>query len=238
MIKRVYRKIKANSWMLRSIFKTIYFNFHYLPFRQAVKLPILLYKPHFYESRGKIFIDSENIRFGMIRLGVLTSRVYPNSGILYTNQGGEIHFKGACQIGNSSAIIIGENGNVIFGDDFRASGSTKITSCIGIEFGVKTRLGWDTNFMDTSFHPLYDMENKCFKKAYGKITIGDDNWFSSQCVIMHSVTTPERCIFGMRSIVTRGGNYESYCVHGGSPIKVLTRGVMRYYGKDIVKEYL
>lgn len=32
--------------MLRSIFSTIYFNLYYLPFKQAIKLPILLYKPH------------------------------------------------------------------------------------------------------------------------------------------------------------------------------------------------
>ena len=27
--------------------QSIWFNFHYLPFSQAMKLPILLYKPHF-----------------------------------------------------------------------------------------------------------------------------------------------------------------------------------------------
>lgn len=54
---------------------------------------------------------------------------------------------------------------------------------------------------------------------------------------MHSVTTPERCIFGMGSVLTRGAKYESYCVHGGSPIRVLSRNVMRVYGQDRITDY-
>lgn len=91
--------------------------------------------------------------------------------------------------------------------------------------------------MDTNSHMLYDIEKKKFKKAFGKINIGSNNWFGTQCMIMPSVETPERCIFGARTIVTRGGQYESYCVHGGNPVRVLTRNVMRIIGQDIIKDY-
>ena len=66
---------------LRSIFSSIYFNFKYLPFKQAVKLPILLYKPHFLKLKGKVVIDAPKINTGMIRLGFHSVSVYPNSGI-------------------------------------------------------------------------------------------------------------------------------------------------------------
>lgn len=46
----------------------LYFNFKYLPFRQALKIPILLYKPHFMGLSGKINIEGP-ISFGMISLG-------------------------------------------------------------------------------------------------------------------------------------------------------------------------
>lgn len=60
--------------MLRSIFSTIYFNLYYLPFKQAIKLPILLYKPHLINvNRGGVKIQSNKIHFGMIRLGIPTS---------------------------------------------------------------------------------------------------------------------------------------------------------------------
>ncbi len=56
MIKKIINKIKENRWVLRSIIPTIYFNFHYLPFRQAIKLPIFLYKPHLKLMKGTITI--------------------------------------------------------------------------------------------------------------------------------------------------------------------------------------
>lgn len=40
------------------IFQTIYFNFHHLPLKQAIFLPIILYKPQLVSTKGKIIIDS------------------------------------------------------------------------------------------------------------------------------------------------------------------------------------
>ena len=52
-------KIWNKRWMLRSLFSTIYFNFHYLPFNQAIRLPILLYKPHLVKCKGSVNISKE-----------------------------------------------------------------------------------------------------------------------------------------------------------------------------------
>lgn len=173
----------------------------------------------------------------MIRLGFFGGRMYPDNGIQIFNQG-TIIFKGGCRIGNNSYLLTGPDGKIIFGDDFMVSATTKIIAFCQIDFGKHTRLGWDCIVMDTNFHPLYDMEKERFKAAYGPIKIGDFNWFGTQSLIMHSVETPERCIFGARSVVTRGGKYEPYCVHGGSPIRVLSRNIMRVYGKDKIDKYI
>lgn len=50
-------KIANNFWVLKYIFPTLYFNFHYLPFGQAIKLPIFLYKPRLLRCDGKITIS-------------------------------------------------------------------------------------------------------------------------------------------------------------------------------------
>ena len=152
----------------------------------------------------------------MIKLGKHIVSIYPNSGIIWENHGGSIEFKGNCKIGNNSSLSFGNKTKVIFGDDFLASTTLKLVSYKGITFGQSTRLGWDCLIMDTNFHPLYDMTKERFKKASGQIEIGDFNWFGTQCKIMHSVKTPERCIFGMNSIITRGCEMKSYCVMGGS----------------------
>ena len=53
---KLISKIKSKKWVLRSVIPTIYFNFHYLPFKQAIKLPIFLYKPHLKLMKGTVTI--------------------------------------------------------------------------------------------------------------------------------------------------------------------------------------
>ena len=212
--------------------KVILFNFHYLPFKQAIKLPILLYKPKFIRLKGKIKIESKTIRTGMIRMGFRLCGIYPDTGITWENNGGEIIFKGNLIIGNDSYLVFGEKTHVEFGDDFLNTARFRIVSYRGVKFGQSTRCGWDTLIMDTNFHPLYDLVKKEFKRASGKIEIGDYNWFGTQCKVMHSTITPERCIFGMNTIVTRNCIKKPYCVMGGEPVRILSENVMRDLEND------
>ena len=221
--------------------KSVYFNFHYLPFHQAKKLPFFIYKMDCICAKGKVVIEAEDITKGMIQLGQRIVSLYPNSGICWENKGGTVIFHGKCSIGGNSAISIGENSILEFGDDFISTAGLKIATYHGIKFGNHARVGWDSLIMDTNFHPLYDLNKKKFKSASGRISIGDYNWFGTGCRIMHSVSTPERCIFGMNSIVTRGSEMKSNCVMGGNPDRVLSENVIRKYDCDTeekVKEYL
>lgn len=52
-MKRINNKIE----ILRSLPKTIYFNFKYLPIRQALHLPIILYRPNLINLKGRIEIQ-------------------------------------------------------------------------------------------------------------------------------------------------------------------------------------
>lgn len=140
--------------LLRSLPASVYFNFHYLPLRQAVKLPIMLYKPRFLELKGTVRIEGDNIRTGMIQLGFSTVSLYPNTGIMVENHGGEIVFKGRTKIGNASSISIGGKGRVEFGDSFVATAALKLTSYCSIRFAPRVLCAWECTFMDTDFHKL------------------------------------------------------------------------------------
>lgn len=77
-------KLFKYSWCLRNIICTIWFNFHYLPFKQAVFLPIVLYKPKIIISKGSIVINVP-VRPFMIQLGRPIVYMYPNSGVMFKN---------------------------------------------------------------------------------------------------------------------------------------------------------
>lgn len=55
-LKKFIKKVRSNLPVLRYLPQTLWFNFHYLPWRQAVRLPILLYKPRFVDVKGTVKI--------------------------------------------------------------------------------------------------------------------------------------------------------------------------------------
>ena len=125
ILKRVWRGRRILRYILHSVF----FNFHYLPFHEAVKLPILLYKPKLLKLKGTIKIKQEDkIGFGMIRLGFPEVSLYPNTGIVFENYGGTVVFKGQCCIGNNSYLSIGPKAIVEFGNRFSATTTFRLTS--------------------------------------------------------------------------------------------------------------
>lgn len=71
MSNKIKNLIKAVPY----IFQTVYFNFHHLPFKQAIFLPIILYKPQLVSIKGKIIIDGEAFP-GMIKLGLHGVSIY------------------------------------------------------------------------------------------------------------------------------------------------------------------
>src|SRR4030042_4140153 len=53
-----------------SILRTIFFNFHYFSFSDAIKFPIILYKSvRIKKIKGQIIIDNFPIKSGMVHIG-------------------------------------------------------------------------------------------------------------------------------------------------------------------------
>lgn len=51
------------------ILKTIYFNFHYFPFRIAIRFPFFIcWRTNLYKMKGSIIINSP-IHIGMVKIG-------------------------------------------------------------------------------------------------------------------------------------------------------------------------
>lgn len=233
MRKPIIKRLWKNRWVFRSLIKSIFFNFYYLPFKQAIKLPILLYKPHFISLKGKIIISSPSIKTGMILLGRRKVPIYPNSGIIYENNGGILEFKGTCDIGNNSAISVGEKAKVEIGDRFLASTTLKLISCHHITFGEKVRVAWECTFMDTDFHAMKKI-NGGYTKGYAPIKIGNNNWFGTKCHIMKRTETPDYCTISATTLLNQKYDYPPYTVIGGSPVKEIAHGVYRDVDDDTI----
>lgn len=226
-----------NFHILIDLVKSVYFNFHYLPLKQAMKLPIFLYSATFDDLKGKVSIMSDSISFRMIKLGTPgVCLFYPHRGFTWQNHGGEVVFSGKCRIGAGSSLSINRNAKLSFGDDFVNTYGLKVIASRIISFGKSVRFGWNTFVMDTNMHPLKNWITKKKGSGGGSIGIGDYNWFSTNCIILPGVNTPERIICGLGTVVTRNVEWRSYCLYGGSPIRLLRENVFRDLDDDMDEE--
>lgn len=231
----ILRKLLQNKWILRSVFSSIYINFYYLPISQAVRLPIIVYKPHFEKMGGKVIITSSVIKTGMIKLGNNQVSLFPNTGLVWENHGGVIEFKGKCSIGNASAISVGATGYVCFGRNFKATTSFRLTSYCSIIFNDNVLCGWDCLFMDTDFHSLKKagIEN-CKVRAFSPIIIGNNNWFGLKCVILKGTETPDFCTVGACSLLCKKYQTGKNSLLAGNPAEFKKNGIYRDYLDDSV----
>lgn len=214
----------------RSILYSIYFNFYYLPFKQAIKLPILLYKPKFIKLKGEIIIESSQITTGMIRLGWdSVSLYYPQNryGIIWENHGGKIIFKGKAIVGSGSGISVGPSGNIDFGNNFTITANAKIISYEKIVFGNYFSGGWDIIIMDTDLHEIIDIKNRKKLKMHSPIIIGEHNWIATRTTVLKSATTPNYCIVAANSVINRPLNIPPYSLVAGVPACLKKTGIYR-----------
>lgn len=226
-------KIKRYLKYLPYLPKTIWFNFHYLPYRQAVKLPIILYKPKLKKCKGKVQIDAP-IKSGMICLGVPIVSIYPNAGISWEHRG-TIRFQGKCIIGNNSYISTGASSTLNIGHNFNATTTLKLVCYHAISFGQDVLIGWDNLFCDTDFHACVKMDGEK-SRGYAPIKIGNNNWFAMKCMTLKNTHTPDFCIVGAGSLLIKDYSaYPKHCLIAGQPAVFIKAGIYRDPENDTIE---
>lgn len=200
---------------------SIYFNFRYLPFKQAVMLPILLYKPHFIKLKGKIVIDSEKVRPGMIQMGRLYNTCNPNNGISLDIDG-TIIFKGNAIFANDSYIMIRDEGVLKLGCNLDCN--CKIKCAQSIEIGDNTWIAYDSMIMDSDWHALTDMTTGKLLKKTVPVKIGKHNFISYKCIVTKGAVTPDYATFMPQSVINKVYEEGEYPLFGGNPCELIDEG--------------
>lgn len=204
------------SWL-----RTIYFNFRYLPYRQAIRLPILLYHPEGICGNGLYVIDVplEEIKFGMLKLGVKNEEsVLTKTGVVISNFGTLI-FKGAGVLGNGCSLIIGNQGRLSIGKNFGITGDVSIHCYDSIEIGAFFSCSWNVTIDDTDHHKLMDLDNNKEKEETKPIKIGDYVWLCQHVSVFKGSELPAWTIVSSNSLVNKRYLVSPYSVLAGMPAK-------------------
>lgn len=204
---------------LLSLPKTIYFNFKYLPFNQAIKLPILIrYDVILNLMRGKIYIK-DHIKFALISVGFTNSPLVMYNGKTIWHNEGTIIFEGKANIGMGCRIITqNEHSEIVFGQNFKVTGDTKIWCRNLIKFGKNNLISYNNNFMDTDGHHIFykNSDNKINEDTY--VILGDNIWTCCNCTILKSTTIGNNIIIASNTTIKGDYSLLSNCILGNNNV--------------------
>ena len=210
--------------VLRGLPKTIYFNLRCLPFRQAIRLPILVsHRVALYDLSGTVTISAP-IRPGLVLLGFgeVGAFDYKRSRSVWQVAGGVV-FDGPARLGNGFKLSVADTGVVSFGSEFVLSAESQIVSRERISFGRGCLISWDVLVLDTDYHPV-TAEGEGPASAQAPVACGDRVWIGARSCVLKGVTLGDDVVVAAGSVVARS-EPESKVVIAGNPARVVREGV-------------
>ncbi len=211
-LKSIISTLGGVSWL-----KTVYFNFHYLPFIDALRLPIFIYR------RTKLHSLSGSIKFnvpcrtGIVMIGIHGVGIIDNKyerTIWQCN--GVVEFNGSARFGSGTKLSINKNAILSIGNKFCITGRSTIICSKDISFGDECLLSWDILIMDTDFHNIYEDRNLI--NIPKPIRIGNHVWIGCRNMVLKGVTIPNNVIVAASSVITKHVD-DSECIVGNKIIQ-------------------
>lgn len=225
-MKKLFLRIRfAFSLLLKhhrySLWRSAWFNLRYLPFREAIHLPVLLGSNVQVRncSRGS-FMFVEGVKFGIIQLGFIDNHVNPDQASSLNILGKIIiHGTGRHMFGGGVRLIVNTNAVLEIGNDFAVSNQLRINVEKQITIGDNNMWSYEVNIMDTDSHKIYDSTGHYINPPH-PVHIGNNVWIASKCTILKGVTLADGTIVAANSTITKS-HTEPRCVitTGGKTIK-------------------
>lgn len=211
-----------------SLCKTIFFNFSMLPFKHALHLPFLLSRyTYFYSLPGKVVLKSTP-SFGMIRLGYFgEDNITPKDARTLLQIEGIWETEGNVHLGCGIVMRIEKNARLTTEHNVRISNRTKIICYDNIHIGHDTRIAWECQLIDTTFHYMRNMEDQSVTTLTSPVRIGVHNWIGNRCSIMKGAILPNYTIVAAGSLCNKKYDIPEYSLMAGSPSKLIKTGIYR-----------
>ena len=201
--------------LVRLLPKSIYFNFHYLSFSQARKLPVIfLSNIKLGAMKGSISFSSP-IHSGMVRFGGGNNALYPTTQKCgWSNFGGKVIFGNKVYLSKGSALEIGLNAKLVIGNNVYIGVQNKIACYESVSIGDNTETSWEIVLTDTDFHSLVERDSGNRTQMTRPVKIGKNNWIGIRTIILKGTKTPDFCTASAGSMLNKHYDIPSYSIIG------------------------
>lgn len=219
ILKRVYIHIIG----LNKIIRSLLFCLKYLPFSEAIKIPVFLEVP----------IDVVKLKKGniVLRGAISTRQILFVEGInlfsspltrLYVEEDSRIVFEGRAFISKGCSLRVDSGGILEIGNGFIANKNCIIRCSDRVLLHDDVMMGWNNEINDNDGHPIYIDDIKI--KSTSPISIGPHVWITSYVKVSKGVHIPSGCIVAKGAVVTKKHENPNSLI-GGVPAKDIKSGI-------------
>lgn len=213
-----------NFFFFRSLISSIYFNFKFLPFNQAIKFPFVVKgKLRIIRSSGSINLYSSSLKFGAIKLGFQGSDMFSNQ-VTVIDLAGNLNLYGDYfSFGVNSLIRVEKGASLNIKNDF-VLGANSILFCENdITIQEKVITSWSCQIIDTDTHSLRNRINNTKFDRSKPIFIGMGCWLGNNVTINKGTKLPNFTIIASHTLCNKDYtiNIGEFSLLGGIPAKLL-----------------
>ena len=204
---------------ITGIFKTIVFNFRYLPFQQAIHIPVVLSSKVKVVNmgRGRLILDNlgggnySNLRIGIQDL----EYCYDKPSMI--NIQGKVVVKGKLHSFSPGTILyVGKDAELVIDDGFTASHDLKLYCRHKITIGKDNMWSYYNVVMDNDGHHIYNEDGNHINQNK-EVTFGDHVWMGCRCLVLKGSRIADGNIIASGSIVRKNIDGQNNIYGGNGP---------------------
>lgn len=224
MIKKYIAKLSIILKILLGFPKSLYINLKILPFKDVLKLPVLVSANTRLSgiSRNTIKITQSNLSFGMIKIGILEESsgiIEAKENYLGTDGVSTIIFNGKMNMASGGCLKVTSGGSLIIGDGVSFNTHCKVLCKKAVTIGGGVLFGWNVTINDWDGHPVYDKIGTLLNNPR-QVTIDNDSWIGANVTLLKGSHIPKGAVVGYGSIVTKSFDTTNAIIVG-NPARVV-----------------
>ncbi len=206
-----------------NLLKSLYFNFRYLPFRQAIYMPVwitanfkvrglrrgmlVLYQPY----RKSVFLGDCG-----------SPGLQEMRGGLFFSTRSRLILHGFTVVAQGSVLRMDEDATIEIGRNFFCNKNCFFRSSSKITFGEDCLLGWNVQINTSDGHVV--SHDGVVKPSELPVAIGNHVWLTANTIVTKGVSIADGCIIAQGAVVTKSVD-EPNTLSGGVSSKVLATNV-------------
>lgn len=206
-----------------NLIKSLYFNFRYLPFRQAIYMPVWITTNFRIKGlkRGQLIL-LQPYRKSVFLGDCGSPGLQEFKGGLYFSKNSNLILHGFTVIAQGSVMRMDEDGVIELGKNFYCNKNCFLRSSTKIFFGNDCLLGWNVQINTSDGHVIFHDNKKTV--ADKPITFGNHVWLTSNTTITKGVSIADGNIVAQGAVVTKDMD-ETNCLVGGISAKIIARNI-------------